>query len=278
VGLAVKNATGGSQQPWLSSSPIAGNFYFAGGPKTVGIGNAPAPSQPPIEAVVRDYQFAERIGTRQAWDSFLAAHGANPVAKFYADLARAAREKVIASAALYEREKDAREKAETAGAGRAEIARNKVLAAIPPQPQQVERPRPVPVISLESLARNFLADYMRQSQGSPEEVIAFTQQNYAAELDYFGERLSNPQIVNEQRKYVATWPRRTFYVKSDMTRIACNKAQSLCDVSGFIDFHDENPATNKVSNGTASFEFRVVFSADGPKIVAENGHVVARRN
>lgn len=30
VGLAVKEATGGGQQPWVSSSPIAGNFYFAG--------------------------------------------------------------------------------------------------------------------------------------------------------------------------------------------------------------------------------------------------------
>ena len=30
VGLAVKQVTAGSQQPWVSSSPIAGNFYFAG--------------------------------------------------------------------------------------------------------------------------------------------------------------------------------------------------------------------------------------------------------
>ena len=29
VGLAVKRSTGGSQQPWLSSSPIDGDFYFA---------------------------------------------------------------------------------------------------------------------------------------------------------------------------------------------------------------------------------------------------------
>jgi hypothetical protein len=28
VGLAVKHSTGGSQQPWVSSSPIDGNFYF----------------------------------------------------------------------------------------------------------------------------------------------------------------------------------------------------------------------------------------------------------
>jgi hypothetical protein len=30
VGLKVKKETGGVQQPWLSSSPIEGNFYFAG--------------------------------------------------------------------------------------------------------------------------------------------------------------------------------------------------------------------------------------------------------
>ena len=28
VGLAVKRETGGSQQPWVSSSPIDGTFYF----------------------------------------------------------------------------------------------------------------------------------------------------------------------------------------------------------------------------------------------------------
>jgi hypothetical protein len=30
VGLAVQKTTGGAQQPWVSSSPIAGSFYFAG--------------------------------------------------------------------------------------------------------------------------------------------------------------------------------------------------------------------------------------------------------
>jgi hypothetical protein len=29
VGLTVKRATRGSQQPWVSSSPIDGAFYFA---------------------------------------------------------------------------------------------------------------------------------------------------------------------------------------------------------------------------------------------------------
>jgi Caspase domain len=34
VGLLVKHSTAGSQQPWVSSSPIAGTFYFSGPAKT----------------------------------------------------------------------------------------------------------------------------------------------------------------------------------------------------------------------------------------------------
>jgi hypothetical protein len=44
VGLAVEKATGGSQLPWLSSSPIAGSFYFAGKPATDVARPAPNPS------------------------------------------------------------------------------------------------------------------------------------------------------------------------------------------------------------------------------------------
>jgi len=39
VGLAVDKATGGQQLPWVSSSPITGNFYFAGKPE-------PPPAEP----------------------------------------------------------------------------------------------------------------------------------------------------------------------------------------------------------------------------------------
>jgi cytochrome c556 len=46
VGLAVKSATGGSQQPWFSTSPINGTFYFA---PVIGAlpANPPPPSTPP---------------------------------------------------------------------------------------------------------------------------------------------------------------------------------------------------------------------------------------
>jgi len=51
VGLEVKRATGGSQQPWVSSSPIDGSFYFSSttpnAPVAVPPQIAVAPSAPP---------------------------------------------------------------------------------------------------------------------------------------------------------------------------------------------------------------------------------------
>lgn len=51
VGLAVKRSTGGSQQPWLSSSPIDGSFYFKSAPAAVSSipPQAPQPDAPKIE-------------------------------------------------------------------------------------------------------------------------------------------------------------------------------------------------------------------------------------
>jgi hypothetical protein len=62
VGLAVKQATAGSQQPWVSSSPIAGNFYFAGqsaGGQTVAA-LPPAAAAPPPAAASRASDEAAR--------------------------------------------------------------------------------------------------------------------------------------------------------------------------------------------------------------------------
>jgi tetratricopeptide (TPR) repeat protein len=50
VGLAVEKATQGQQLPWVSSSPIAGNFYFAGKPAPAIADARPAPSAPDAAA------------------------------------------------------------------------------------------------------------------------------------------------------------------------------------------------------------------------------------
>ena len=96
VGLTVSRATGGEQQPWLALSPIKGDFYFGGAPK------APEPPKPdPLIEVRRNYEAAERVGTKEAWTSFLNAHPKG----YMADLARAQREKIITQERAQERAK-----------------------------------------------------------------------------------------------------------------------------------------------------------------------------
>jgi hypothetical protein len=61
VGLAVEKATGGQQLPWVSSSPISGNFYFAGkpAPAIVNASTTPAAITPePAATPVREMRFS----------------------------------------------------------------------------------------------------------------------------------------------------------------------------------------------------------------------------
>lgn len=70
VGLIVKRATGSNQQPWVSSSPIDGSFYFSGAPAgqvaavnvpatvTVPPANLPPPS-PTVARTQSDFLFPD---------------------------------------------------------------------------------------------------------------------------------------------------------------------------------------------------------------------------
>ncbi len=86
----VMNATGNRQEPFVYGS-LGGND----------VALVPAPASPPAASVSanaeirRDYELAERVGTKEAWDSFVAA---NPTG-FYTDLAKAQRNKLAAEAA-----------------------------------------------------------------------------------------------------------------------------------------------------------------------------------
>ncbi len=277
VGLALRQVrdqvltqTGGKQEPFVYGS-IGGSIIAlvpASAPAPAPGAKPVAPAQSSIEAAVRDYEFAERIGTRQAWDSFLATHSSNPVAKYYVDLARAARDKVIAATTLYEREQEAREKEKMAVAKRAPLV----------PPTEVEKPPEALSITLESLAENFLVNYMQHSQGSLPELLDYVRRTYAPEVDYYEKQLKNRQVVDDQRSYATLWPDRTFRLKPETKRIVCDKANSSCDLSGELDFRAANPAKDKVSIGVATFFLRVIFFPSGPKIVLENGKVISRRD
>lgn len=86
VGLKVQEATGGSQQPWVSSSPIAAKFYFASPPPgTAAAADVPKPAAPVEDEARKDFELAQRLDSRDVWEAFLQKYPAS----FLAGAARA---------------------------------------------------------------------------------------------------------------------------------------------------------------------------------------------
>jgi Caspase domain len=89
----VMKSTDNKQEPYVYGSIGGSTVALVSKPPEKQAPAAAAPAPSAADTLARDYEFAERIGTRQAWDSFLAAHSTG----FFADLARAARDKIIAA-------------------------------------------------------------------------------------------------------------------------------------------------------------------------------------
>lgn len=93
----VIKATGNKQEPFVYGSLGGATVALVPEPKReIAVQPAPPTPQPAITAPSggdprRDYEFAERVGTKEAWDSFLSVHKSG----FYADLARAQRDKLV---------------------------------------------------------------------------------------------------------------------------------------------------------------------------------------
>ena len=86
-------STGGRQEPFVYGSLGGGDVALVPAPVAP---KAPAAAGDPNALVAADYAMAERVGSLQGWQAFLAAHGSG----YYASLARAQIAKLTAAASL----------------------------------------------------------------------------------------------------------------------------------------------------------------------------------
>jgi uncharacterized caspase-like protein len=86
----VMSETGNQQEPYTTNSLGGNDVSLVPAPAASPV--SPAAVSDPNAAVRRDYELAERVGTAEAWSSFITAHPAG----FYTDLAKAQRNKLIA--------------------------------------------------------------------------------------------------------------------------------------------------------------------------------------
>jgi hypothetical protein len=79
IGLSVATVTGGAQRPWVSLSPIKGDFYFAGRAIDVAPAVSNVPSQPaapsPCSGAESHWRSAEAINTAATLQDHLARFG-----------------------------------------------------------------------------------------------------------------------------------------------------------------------------------------------------------
>ena len=128
----VMSATGNQQEPYTTNS-LGGND----------VALVPAPASPPAASgnanadIRHDYELAERVGTKEAWDSFVAA---NP-SGFYTDLAKAQRNKLAAETARIAATEKARNAAEEQARLAAEGARASEQAKAAAQSKAAEEAR-----------------------------------------------------------------------------------------------------------------------------------------
>jgi uncharacterized caspase-like protein len=88
----VMSETGNQQEPYTTNSLGGNDVSLVAAPAASPV--SPAVVSDPNAAMRRDYELAERVGTAEAWSSFITAHPAG----FYTDLAKAQRNKLIAEA------------------------------------------------------------------------------------------------------------------------------------------------------------------------------------
>ena len=100
-GLDLRRSLGLVRDDVLAATANKQEPYYTGSLGGEDMALVPAPAAPPAAAanpkldVRGDYELAERVGTKDAWDSFIAAYPSG----FYADLAKAQRNKLAAETA-----------------------------------------------------------------------------------------------------------------------------------------------------------------------------------
>jgi Caspase domain len=228
---------------------LSGQFFFKDGAAAPQALLEPAPGQPPTPQTApvpqaslneRDaYGAAQGINTAAAWDAFLKRFPSG----FYADMARAARDKI------------AREEA-------------------PPPPSPLLTPPPAESAgNLQQRLEAFVAnDYL----GGDLRSVAHLESIYAAQVDYWGKgRVPVATVVAEKLAYARKWPSLNYALKpGSLSFEPIEDSPGSFRVQFQYDFRVAKGA--KAVEGTGQGNIVVDLSGPSPRITSESGGVLTR--
>ncbi len=141
-----------------------------------------------------------------------------------------------------------------------------------PQPPAVPAPSPADQAWL------FVSDYFTHWSESTGEAVTYFRVAYAQTVNFYGKAIDRDTLLQSKRDYGERWPVRVYNARPDTIRSFCNPANSVCTVSGVVDWDCRNPARNAASKGAANFSLTVQFSGGRNQILAESGSVLTAAN
>ena len=123
------------------------------------------------------------------------------------------------------------------------------------------------------------AYYANGSSDSIPDVLAYDQQAYADQVDYYGKPFARADVLKDKTAYLKRWPVRSYALKGDPD-IHCNQATSVYDFTGRVAWSARNPSkpTMPVKGGISLVQLGIDVqpSSETMKIVRESGSVLQR--
>ena len=135
------------------------------------------------------------------------------------------------------------------------------------------RPHVQVLAAIQQRAREFMDDYFRHLSG-PDALSKF-KQDYAGYIDYYGKVVNRATVMQEKASFVHRWPQRDYRPRQDSIVVSCmNDAETLCLVTGLVDFECRSPERQAASTGVARFTAAILFEGDDTRIVGEDSKVL----
>jgi hypothetical protein len=125
--------------------------------------------------------------------------------------------------------------------------------------------------SPERRASEFVLALLERWSGPNAELLPFLNGLYTDNVVYYGKSESRPTVLLTKRRFANRWTQRAYTVRPSSLTATCAGATVTCRVNGTMNWKFQEAKTT--SHGVASFEYSIMLSDEGAKIVAETSTV-----
>jgi hypothetical protein len=125
--------------------------------------------------------------------------------------------------------------------------------------------------SPERRASEFVLALLERWSGPNAELLPFLNGLYTDKVIYYGKPESRQTVLLTKRRFANRWTQRAYTVRPSSLTATCAGATVTCRIKGTMGWKFQEAKTT--SHGVAAFEYSIVLSDEGAKIVAETSTV-----